>query len=47
MFAQLVERNAINLRAPAHAAVVLPTDAEPAVLRQRVHDALGKVGMRA
>ncbi len=46
VFAQLVERNAINLRAPAHAAVVVRTDEEPAVLRQRVRGALKEVGIQ-
>ena len=45
VFARLVERNAINLWAPAHAAVVLQTDEEPDLQRQGVHDAMGKVGI--
>ncbi len=46
VFAQLVERNAINLCTPAHAAVVVRTDEEPAVLRQRVRGALKEVGIQ-
>ena len=44
LFATLIERNAINLHSPAHAASVLLTSQGEGDMRERVRTILGKVG---
>lgn len=45
LFAQLIARNAINLHAPAQAAVVVKSDAEAAAIRTALHTTLVQLGM--
>lgn len=45
LFARLIERNALNLHAPAHAAVVIQRDADAAAIRTVLHATLVELRM--
>lgn len=45
IFARLIERNALNLHAPAHAALVVPSDAPAPTIGQALHRALAQLGI--
>ena len=45
LFARLIERNAINLHAPMHAAVVVNSDVDAAAIRTALHTTLAQLSM--